>query len=284
MQLVEQQKQIINLLNTLMTQSTNSQTSAATHDQQNTPAASHPAVTATISHQESTSAYTESSILEDLLELTSDVEFMMSLSSGNSAPVSSHQMTQPSSTQITATIPLAPLQQKAPVLDLLPAPVLDSLPQFPTPAMQPPQLPTPAMQPPQLPTPAMQPPQLPTPVMQPPQLPSPVTHSSQLVSTTPQAMQPAGSSSEVQSVIQKPPFDTPPKLLPIDLERVMIDYPGTDVAFLRRLTTALARDAIFGREALCRSSLSGKNNTGCLEKHKLDYIKAVVKSRVPNMP
>ena len=187
---------------------------------------------------------------------------MMSLSSGNSAPVSSHQTTQPSSTQITAPIPLAPLQQKAPVLDLLPAPVLDSLPQFPTTAMQPPQLPTP--------------------VMQPPQLPSPVTHSSQLVSTTPQAMQPAGSSSEAQSVIQKPPFDTPPKLLPV--ERVMMDYPGTDVASLRRLTTALARDAIFGREALCRSSLSGKNNTGCLEKHKLDYIKAVVKSRVPNMP
>ena len=125
----------------LVTQSTNPQTSAATHDQQNTPAASHPAVTATISHQESTSAYTESSILEDLLELTSDEEFMMSLSSGNSAPVSSHQMTQPSSTQITTPTPLAPLQQKAPVLDLLPAPVLDSLLQFPTPAMQPPQLP-----------------------------------------------------------------------------------------------------------------------------------------------
>ena len=95
-------------------------------------------------------------------------------------------------------------------------------------------------------------------------------------------MQPAGSSSEAQSVIQKPPFDTPPKLLPV--ERVMMDYPGTDVASLRWLTTALAWDAIFGREALCRSSLSGKNNTGCLEKHKLDYIKAVVKSRVPNMP
>ena len=160
-QLVEQQKQIVNLLNTLVTQSTNPQTSAATHDQQNTPAASHPAVTATISHQESTSAYTESFILEDLLELTSDEEFMMSLSSGNSAPVSSHQMTQPSPTQITAPMLLAPLQQKAPVLDLLPAPVLDSLPLFPTPVMQPPQLSTPVMQPPQLPTPVMQPPQLP---------------------------------------------------------------------------------------------------------------------------
>ena len=64
----------------------------------------------------------------------------------------------------------------------------------------------------------------------------------------------------------------------------MMDYPGTDVVSLRRLTTVLARDAIFGREALCQSSLSRKNNTGCLEKHKLDYVKAVVKSRVPNMP
>ena len=60
-----------------------------------------------------------------------------------------------------------------------------------------------------------------------------------------------------------------------------MDYPGSDEASLRWLTTALARDAIFGRDALCRSS---KNNTGSLEKHKLDYIKAVVKSRVPNMP
>ena len=63
-----------------------------------------------------------------------------------------------------------------------------------------------------------------------------------------------------------------------------MDYPGSDEASLRRPTTALARDAIFGRDALCRSSLSGKNNTGSLEKHKLDYIKAVVKSRMPNMP
>ena len=54
-----------------------------------------------------------------------------------------------------------------------------------------------------------------------------------------------------------------------------MDYPGSDEASLRRLTTALARDAIFGREALCRSSLSGKNNTGSLEKHKLDYSREV---------
>ena len=52
-------------------------------------------------------------------------------------------------------------------------------------------------------------------------------------------MQPAGTSSEAQSVIQTPPFDTPPKLLPV--ERVTMDYPDTDVAILRRLTTPLAR-------------------------------------------
>ena len=85
--------------------------------------------------------------------------------------------------------------------------------------------------------------------------------------------------SGAQFSIQQPPFSTPPKLLPV--ERVMMDNPGSDEASLRRLTTALAREAIFGRDALCRSSLSGKNNTGSLEKHKLDYIKAVVKSRVP---
>ena len=118
--------------------------------------------------------------------------------------------------------------------------------------------------------------------MQPPQLPTPVTHSSQLASTTPQAMQPAGTSYEAQSVIKKTPFDTPPKLYPV--ERFMMDYPGTDVASLKWLTTALAKDIIFGREAFCRSSLNGESNTGCLEKHMFDYIKAVVKSRVPNVP
>ena len=271
-QLADQQKQIVNLLNTLVAQSTNPQMSAATHDQQSTPAAGHSATTC---HQGSTSADNESSILEDLLELTSDEEFTMSLSSLNP---SSHQMTQPSPTQPTAPVSQAPLQQRAPLLDPLPqlfAPVMQP-PQPPTPVMQPPQPPTPVMQPPQPPTPVMQPPQPPTPVMQPPQLT--ITPST---SATLQTLQP-DTSSEARSAIQKPPFDTPPKLLPV--ERVMMDYPGTVVASLRRLTTALARDAIFGREALCRSSLSGKNNTGCLEKHKLDYIKAVVKSRVPNMP
>ena len=83
------------------------------------------------------------------------------------------------------------------------------------------------------------------------------------------------------SFISPPPFSTPPKLLPVD--NVMRDYPGNDVFTLRRLTTALARDAIFGKKALSKSSLSGKNNTGCLEKRKLEYIKNLVRSRVPTM-
>ena len=85
----------------------------------------------------------------------------------------------------------------------------------------------------------------------------------------------------VPASLLPPPFRTPPKLLPVD--EVMQDYPGNDIFTLRRLTTALARDAIFGKQALGRSSLSGKNNTGCLEKRKLEYIKALVRSRVPTM-
>ena len=60
----------------------------------------------------------------------------------------------------------------------------------------------------------------------------------------------------------------PPKLLPI--ERVMMDYPGTDEASLRRLTTALAREAIFGRDTLCVSlSLANKimYNSGFMQVH-----------------
>ena len=47
------------------------------------------------------------------------------------------------------------------------------------------------------------------------------------------------------------------------------------------LTTALARQAIFGKEALSKKSLSGRKNTEVLEKKKLDYIKGIVRSRVP---
>ena len=40
------------------------------------------------------------------------------------------------------------------------------------------------------------------------------------------------------------PFSTPPKLQPV--EKVMNDNPGNDVATLRELAIALARDAVFG--------------------------------------
>lgn len=78
-----------------------------------------------------------------------------------------------------------------------------------------------------------------------------------------------------------PPFSTPPKLRAVD--EVMRDHPGTDVHSLRRLATGIAREAIFGKKELQQSSLSGKNRTGSLDKTKLDYIKNVVKSRVPSM-
>ena len=80
--------------------------------------------------------------------------------------------------------------------------------------------------------------------------------------------------------IPPPPFQTPPKLQPV--EQVMKNQPGTDTASLRMLTTALAKDAIFGREDLLKCSLSGRNNTGTLPMEKLNYIKTLVQSRVPN--
>ena len=79
-----------------------------------------------------------------------------------------------------------------------------------------------------------------------------------------------------------PPFATPPKLLPI--EHVLKDNPGNSFAALRILSTALARDAIFGRDEMVRCSLSGRKGIVSLDTQKLDYIKSVVKSRVPRMP
>ena len=77
------------------------------------------------------------------------------------------------------------------------------------------------------------------------------------------------------------PFSTPPKLLPVG--EVMQDYPSNDIFTLQRLTTALACDTIFGKQALGRSSLSEKNNTECMEKRKLEYIKMLVRSWVLTM-
>ena len=55
---------------------------------------------------------------------------------------------------------------------------------------------------------------------------------------------------------------------------------GTDLVSLRKLTTALAREAIFGREELSKKSLTGRKETEQLDKEKLDYIKTLVHSRV----
>ena len=83
----------------------------------------------------------------------------------------------------------------------------------------------------------------------------------------------------VQPPAIPPPFDTPPKLCSV--QQVLKNYPGKDVASLRSLTVALARDAIFGREALSKCSLSGRKGTGVLSQEKVRYIKQLVHSRVP---
>ena len=62
----------------------------------------------------------------------------------------------------------------------------------------------------------------------------------------------------------------------------MRNFPGTSVAALRALTLGLARDAIFGREALARSSLSGRKGTKTLCQEKMNYIKTIVHSRIPH--
>ena len=55
--------------------------------------------------------------------------------------------------------------------------------------------------------------------------------------------------------IPRPTFSTPQKLVPV--EQVMKECPGVDMAALRKLAGALARDAIFGKDELCASSLKG---------------------------
>ena len=81
------------------------------------------------------------------------------------------------------------------------------------------------------------------------------------------------------SSIPPPPFQTPPKLQSVS--EVMRDFPGTDVASLKRLAVGLARFAIFGRHKLTTKSLSGRNNIKVLEAEKLEYIKILIQSRVP---
>ena len=65
----------------------------------------------------------------------------------------------------------------------------------------------------------------------------------------------------------------------------MAKYPGEDTSTLRRMAIAIARDSIFGQEALRSGSLrgGGKSNTGSLDKKKMEYIKTVIRTRVPNL-
>ena len=63
----------------------------------------------------------------------------------------------------------------------------------------------------------------------------------------------------------------------------MQSHPGKDVASLRALTIALAKDAIFGKEELTQSYLSGRKEYSTLDTEKLDYIKSLVRSRVSDV-
>ena len=321
--MIEQQQEIISLLTTMVTQNaTKAAVESSTPVAPSLPVAPPPT---NISQQETSS-------LEELLDLTSDDEFIgspswssmltTSISHGSqpSHPVPEFQLTTPVSQpvlQLSAPVSLSASQLNTSILQSAlqhsTTPVPQSTSLAPTPVVQPPvqfstqpqplltavsQFSTPL---PQLDhlgavqnlqtssslqcsiVPAVsQPTFQSTPVAQTPvQFSSPqLTPASQISTPLPR---PADLGTvQTQALVPQPTFNTPPKLIPV--ERVMMDNPGCDVASLRRLTTALAREAIFGKEALRKSSLSGKNQTGCLEKHKLDYIKAVVKSRVPNMP
>lgn len=81
--------------------------------------------------------------------------------------------------------------------------------------------------------------------------PSPNTSSSRNVSPLPRAQ----ASSES---IPQPPFSTPPKLRTV--EQVMKNNTGTDVASLRKLTTALARETIYSRERKGVTMLNSLNH------------------------
>ena len=50
------------------------------------------------------------------------------------------------------------------------------------------------------------------------------------------------------------------------------------------VTVALARDCIFGRDELMKSSMRGRHGYDALDPEKLEYIKALIRSRVPNKP
>ena len=68
------------------------------------------------------------------------------------------------------------------------------------------------------------------------------------------------------SLLQPPPFTTPPKLKPI--KQVLADNPGISVANLRNLALCLARDAIFGRDEMVKFSLNGRKSTCSFDEKK----------------
>jgi len=121
--------------------------------------------------------------------------------------------------------------------------------------------------------------------------PPPVQPAPQILGPTPQSSRQYALSTlpsrKKENYVPPPHFSTPPKLKPV--EQVMRDYPGDSLEALRRLAGALARDAIFGRDTLRRSSLSGRPKKGQttpseipLDEEKMEYIKTVVRSRLPN--
>ncbi len=68
------------------------------------------------------------------------------------------------------------------------------------------------------------------------------------------------------------------------MEYVLREFPTTNTASLRILAVALARDAIIGQEEIATKSLSGRKKPGLngpLDQEKLEYIKAIVRIRVP---
>ena len=79
--------------------------------------------------------------------------------------------------------------------------------------------------------------------------------------------------------IPPPPFRTPEKLQPIRFSESIKE--SRPVPTLRLLAVALAQDGIFRREVLAENSLSGCKGTGVLDQAKLEYIKTLVRTRVP---
>jgi hypothetical protein len=115
----------------------------------------------------------------------------------------------------------------------------------------------------------------------PPPLPPASSHQFELELPSTSQLSPSEVATPTIPAIPPPPFQTPPKLKPI--EQVLKDIPGTDMASLRMLAVALARDAVFGKEEWAKSGLTTRKGSGLKEadKQKMDYVRTLVFSRVP---